>query len=90
MYGFGYGRGRGFGFRGVSPPWPYVGWGRGGLGRCMYPGEFIPPAYAPYMPYAYPAYSKEEELDWLKEEAEAIKEELNQVEARICELAEEK
>jgi NAD-dependent dihydropyrimidine dehydrogenase PreA subunit len=28
----------GFGFRGVSPPWPYVGRGRGGLPRCAYPG----------------------------------------------------
>ncbi len=26
--------GRGFGFRGWSPPWPYVGVGRGGLPRC--------------------------------------------------------
>jgi hypothetical protein len=26
--------GRGFGFRGWSPPWPYVGRGRGGLPRC--------------------------------------------------------
>lgn len=35
--GFGRGRGRGFGrgfgFRGYSPPWPYVGLGRGGLRR---------------------------------------------------------
>lgn len=28
--------GRGFGFRGSSPPWPYVGLGRGGLPRCGY------------------------------------------------------
>lgn len=30
--------GRGFGFRGSSPPWPYVGRGRGGQPRCQYPG----------------------------------------------------
>ena len=41
MY-YGYGRGMGmrggmgFGFRGSSPPWPYVGIGRGGLPRCGY------------------------------------------------------
>jgi len=28
--------GMGFGFRGSSPPWPYVGLGRGGLPRCGY------------------------------------------------------
>jgi len=30
------GGGMGFGFRGSSPPWPYVGIGRGGLPRCGY------------------------------------------------------
>ena len=45
--GFGRGFGRGFGFRGYSPPWPYVGRGRGGLPRGW--------AYTPYSPYAgYP------------------------------------
>ena len=34
--GFGFRRGMGFGFRGSSPPWPYVGLGRGGLPRCGY------------------------------------------------------
>jgi len=40
--------GRGFGFRGWSPPWPYVGLGRGGLPRCW--------AYGPFWgtPYSYP------------------------------------
>ncbi len=33
--GFGRG-GYGFGFRGWTPPWPYVGMGRGGLPRCWY------------------------------------------------------
>ena len=45
--GFGRGFGRGFGFRGYSPPWPYVGRGRGGLPRGW--------AYNLYYPYAgYP------------------------------------
>ena len=34
--GRGFGGGMGFGFRGSSPPWPYVGIGRGGLPRCGY------------------------------------------------------
>ena len=82
-YGFGYGRGRGFGFRGASSLWPYVGWGRRGLGRRRYPGGFVSPAYAPYA--THPAYNKEE-LDYLKEDAKALKEELSQVEARMRDL----
>jgi len=89
-YGFGRGFGRrggaGFGFRGSSPPWPYSGRGRGGLPRCWYPGVATasfyppaPPAYAPQMP-------QEQEIDWLKNQAEAVKAELNQVEARIKDL----
>ena len=34
--GFGFRGGMGFGFRGSSPPWPYIGRGRGGLPRCSY------------------------------------------------------
>jgi hypothetical protein len=79
-----YGYGWGFGFRGASPPWPYVGWGRGGLPRCWYPWAVMAPPYAPVSPY--PLLTKEEEADWLKREAEAIKAELNEVEARIRDL----
>jgi prefoldin subunit 5 len=42
------------------------------------------PPYAPVSPY--PLLTKEEEADWLKREAEAIKAELNEVEARIRDL----
>ncbi len=103
--GFGFGRGMGFGFRGSSPPWPYIGRGRGGLPRCGYffagaavppfwPYVQIPPPYyaaqsAPgYPPFAAPM-SKEEELNYLKSEAEAIKEELEAIEARVRELESE-
>jgi len=64
--GFGGGGGRGFGFRGYSPPWPYVGRGRGGLPRgwsyrdplftpyALYGASSSPWAYAPYgMPQGY-------------------------------------
>ena len=105
--------GYGFGFRGASPPWPYVGRGRGGLPRCWYPGAFTAPHYVPGSvppaPYggawsppffgAYPAggavpyatrMTQEQELDVLKEEAKAIKENLEGIEARIRELEAQK
>jgi hypothetical protein len=109
-YGFGYGRG--FGFRGSSPPWPYVGRGRGGLPRCGYYGAYAAPPYAPgpapspfyggawgagyyggpaaygATPYA-PPMSREQELDFLKEEASAIKSQLDEIEARIKDLESE-
>ena len=105
-----YGYGRGFGFRGSSPPWPYVGRGRGGLPRCWYflgprgapasPGYWQPPypSYGgawemPYgaagapgaMPYA-PQMSREQELDFLRGEANAAKQQLEQIQARISEM----
>jgi hypothetical protein len=121
-YGRGFGReggGWGFGFRGSSPPWPYVGLGRGGLPRCGYflsgaAGMPVPPTYLSYgspwvmpyyggmaypgaMPYGYagvpvgaspyaPQMTREQELDFLRSQAEAIKEQLEQVDARIKEL----
>lgn len=90
----------GFGFRGSSPPWPYVGLGRGGLPRCGYFlwGPGMPPAGAyrqpPYPAYGRPAFgpsgspvTREEELGFLKDQAQALKEHLAQIEARIEELA---
>jgi hypothetical protein len=104
--GFGFGRGIGFGFRGSSPPWPYIGRGRGGLPRCGYffAGAAVPPA-SPYPPTPYPYYnpqsaptytpfatpmSKEEELSYLRDQAEAIKDELEQIESRVRDLESEK
>ena len=102
-FGFGRGYGRGFGFRGDSPPWPYVGRGRGGLPRCAYPGLYEAPVYGgawgpPYQgwqpeygayPYA-PAASKEEEVEILKEEASSLKFHLDEIEKRIKDLEGEK
>jgi len=51
-FGYGFRGGMGFGFRGSSPPWPYVGLGRGGLLRC---GYFLSGAAG--APIAYPSYS---------------------------------
>jgi hypothetical protein len=84
--------GMGFGFRGSSPPWPYVGRGRGGLPRC---GYFLSsaagaPAAWPYQQPAYPPQtSREQELSLLQEQARAMQEQLEQVKSRIKELADE-
>ncbi len=99
--GFGRGGGRGFGFRGSSPPWPFVGLGRGGLPRGAYftggagwaPGALPYPPPAPgydvtqsaYPPQA-PQMSREQELDFLKNEAEGIKGQLGQIETRMNDL----
>ena len=117
-FGRGFGRrgGMGFGFRGSSPPWPYVGLGRGGLPRCAYflSGAAGTPVAQPYqqtaypvypgygaMPTPYPAYAtppvsgaapfapqmtREQELDFLKNQADMIKGQLEQIEARMQEL----
>lgn len=106
--------GYGYGFRGYSPPWPYIGWGRGGLPRGWYRwGGMAPPywqpvptvqmPYPPYggvwgtppfyagapapwaMPYA-PSMTREEELDFLRDQAQAIKDQLDQIETRMREL----
>jgi len=101
--GRGSGGGMGFGFRGASPPWPYVGRGRGGLPRCGYflsgagapaPWPYQPssqwgmPATPGYEPYA-PQVTKEEELNYLKDQAEAIKGQLEQIDSRMRDLGDE-
>jgi len=100
-FGRGFGGGMGFGFRGTSPPWPYVGIGRGGLPRCGYflggaaapPWPYQPPFYgqpaAPgYTPYT-PQMTKEDELNYLKGQAEAIKGQLEQIDSRMRDLESE-
>jgi len=121
-YGRGFGRGGGgwgFGFRGSSPPWPYVGLGRGGLPRCGYflsgaagmPAPQGYPSYgspgaAPYYggmaypgatPYGYagapmgadpyaPQMSREQELDFLRNQAGELESELDVIMKRLDEL----
>jgi hypothetical protein len=113
-YGYGYG----YGFRGASPPWPYVGRGRGGLPRCWHPGLWAgywqmppadpyfepyygPPWMGPYYPgspaeaayppasYHPPRMTRDEEIQYLKEQAQAVKEDLDDIQARIDELESE-
>lgn len=86
-------RGVGLGFRGSSPPWPYVGLGRGGLPRCghFFRGAVAPPyqpltrAQAAYRPFSA-RMSKEEELGYLKDQAQAVKEQLDRIESRMHDL----
>jgi len=78
--GGGYGGGMGFGFRGWSPPWPYVGRGRGGLPRCAYylsGAGTAPPAASAFA---------DRESDTLKAQAEDLKKELERIEARLRDL----
>ena len=70
--GFNRGGGSGFGFRGASPAQPYIGRGRGGLPRCWHPGATF-----------YPQTSHGDELNSLKNQAQILKEQLEQIEARI-------
>jgi len=103
--GFGRGAGRGggmgFGFRSSSPPWLYVGRGRGGLPRCGYylggagapaPWSYQPQPFFSGMPPApgyapYPSrMTREEELNYMKDQAEAIKGQLEEIESRMRDL----
>ena len=121
--GFGFRGGMGFGFRGSSPPWPYIGLGRGGLPRCGYffSGVAGAPVAWPYQPAPYPAgpgfgagqtpypfypgatmetvpgapptsgafapqMTPEQEFDFLRNQAQAMKGQLEQIEARMREL----
>ena len=70
---------RGFGFRGASPDWPYVGRGRGGYARYAYPGFYDAPAY----PYS----GRDQDIDELKSQAQAMKEQLAQVEETIKQMS---
>ena len=81
---------RGFGFGGASPPWPYVGCGRGGFPRCWYPGLGTNLTNR-FSPVPYPAsVNPEQELGFLQEEASVIKRQLDEVEARIKEFERKK
>jgi len=82
--GWGRGGGYGFGFRGSSPPWPYVGRGRGGLPRC---GYFFDGPAVNWPGYQYPgAAPVAGDLDSLKSAVASIKDHLEALRSRISEL----
>ena len=94
-YGQGSGRGWGFGFRGYSPLWPYIGRGRGGLPRCWayLPDDYYGVRY-PYpaelqsrgMPGFWPSVPPDQELTILKNQAEVLRQQLEQIDARVKDL----
>lgn len=69
--GFGWGRGRG------------LGYGRG-FGRWGYPAA--DPYGAPYAPYTQYGYTQDQEKDLLKNQAQALENDLKQIKKRISEL----
>lgn len=71
------GFGRGFGFRGWSPPWPYIGLGRGGLPRCWYYAGGAVPS---------PLVSQAEEKAVLKSQAQVLRQWLEEIERRVKDL----
>ena len=78
-------RGSGLGFRGNSPPYPYIGRGKGGLPRCQYPGN-ITGLGGSLLPDYQPHITREQELGFLKTRAGEIKQELDNIESRIHNL----
>ena len=83
--------GRGLGFRGSSPPWPYVGRGRGGLPRCRYLGTGREPITAvphttPSASTYEPASSREEEIAAMRDQTDGMKLQLEDILSRIQEL----
>jgi len=88
---YGYGRGpggrggAGLGFRGTSPPWPYIGRGRGGLPRCQYPGAAFSTGSTP-VPANAAQMTREQEIDYLKSQSGQMKKELKRMADRISEL----
>lgn len=80
LMGRGWRGGMGLGFRGSSPPWPYVGRGRGGLPRCSYySGSRVVTAPAPGL-------TREGEITSLNNQADSLKRELERVESRLRNL----
>jgi hypothetical protein len=75
------GFGRGSRFRGCSPAGSYVGRGRGGLPRCMaYNNQyFIDVTEQQFM---HPKY----EISFLRNQAQALKQQLEVIESRIRDL----
>jgi len=86
-------------FSGAAPPgYPFYGgpWAMPYYGEMAYPGA-MPYGYAEApmgaVPESYPygpQMTREQELDFLKNQAEAIKEQLEQIDARMRDLESEK
>lgn len=81
-YGRGWGMGMGLGFRG--------GRGRGWVGPAVAPaGGYWGPGYAPNTPYVPQAPSPQQEMEYLRQQAEEMGQMLEQIQNRITELEKE-
>jgi len=98
-YGFGRGLGRGFapgwgrgGGRGFGRGFGWRAWGRPYWGAPAYPGAVSAssPATGPWNnPWSATEISREEELDYLRDQAAALKGELDAISQRVTELESE-
>ena len=84
-----YGYGGGMGFRGASPEWPYIGRGRGGLPRCWHSSLYRGVTY-PTQTSQWSIPTSDEELGYLKNQANSMKHQLEEIESRIKVLEEKK
>lgn len=82
-----YGMGYGLGFRGTSSAWPYIGRGRGGLPRCWYPGFWT--NWGTANPFITFTQGGQTEIEYLKQTADALRQQLGRIEARINDLQKE-
>lgn len=82
-----YGYGRGSGFRGASPEWPYIGRGRGGLPRCWHSSFYGGGAY-PTQTSQWSIPTGDQEIGFLKNQADAMKQQLEEINSRIKVLEE--
>ena len=80
------GGGMGFGFRGSSPPYPYIGRGRGGLPRC---GYYTGNRAATVPTQAAPQMDRNTELSYLRDQEKAAMDNLEQIRTRLSELEKE-
>jgi len=85
--GTGRGCGLGFAFHGWSPEWPYVGRGRGGQPRCAYYTRGTGRGLNRTYPQAnVAATTRQDEIGRLKDQAEALRQQLGDIEARLRQM----
>jgi hypothetical protein len=84
--GRGCGHGLGFAFRGWAPEWPYIGRGRGGQPRCAYYTRGAGRGLNRTYPQADATATRQDEIGRLKDQAEALKQQLGSIEARLQQM----
>ena len=69
-------------YRGAGAPYPFYGAPAAAPGAAPYPAYGAPTGQVPFTPQM----TKEQELDFLRNQAQAVKGQLEQIEARMREL----